>query len=128
MPIFRQSGDHSIREEVIILLTVRVVKGELEEKEAEAQLDQIERMRVGMPRGITPLARERMGQAHYQWALEHLATGELSKADWDAQLATHYSPRCVPAIQLHEQIRSQRIWDEDQSSRRSCHRSRCIAR
>ena len=117
--LFRNSNDNTIREEVIILLTVHVVKGEPEEKEGEELAADVERIRIGARRGLLGIGRERLAQAHYRWALEHLAKGHASRALWDARMALHYSPRLVPARQLVEQLEGRRAWDEDGSAVRN---------
>lgn len=124
--LFRSSADSSIREEVIILLTVRIVKGEPEESEGEMLADQVERYRIGNRQGLLPTGRERLAQAHYRWALEHLAAGRLSQAEWDARMAVHNSPKFVPALELIETLQRKRQWDEDASAVRS-HVRRLIA-
>jgi len=124
--LFRSSDDSTIREEVIILLTVRIMKGEPEEEEGEKLADQVERYRIGNRQGLLPLGRERIAQAHYRWALEHLAAGRLSQAEWDARMAIHNAPKFVPAMELIETLERKRQWDEDASAVRS-HLRRLIA-
>ncbi len=113
--LFRNSNDDTVREEVIILLTVHIVKGEPEEKEADRLADDVERFRLGARRGLLFTGRERLAQAHYRWALEHLAKGHVCRAIWDARLALENSPKMLPAIELIETLEQRRIfpaqWD-----------------
>ncbi len=116
-PLFRNTSDVTQREEVIILLTVHIVKDD----EAYAQLgegmaDDVERMRVGNRQGMQWHGRERLAQAHYQWALEHLENGDIDKALWDLDMALNNNPRFVAAMKKKEEILDHRGWDEDGSS------------
>ncbi|MCK6483880.1 MAG: secretin and TonB N-terminal domain-containing protein [Phycisphaerae bacterium] len=124
--LFRTTNDNTVREEVIILLTVRVVKGEPEEREGALLAQQVERYRIGLRRGLQNWSRERLAQAHYRWALEHLAAGRTNRALWDAQMAVHNAPRFLPAQELIDELRRRRIWDEDASAVR-LHIQRMIA-
>ena len=115
--LFRNSRDNTQREEVIILLTVRLVKEPAAVEEAGlAAINDVERYRVGMRQGLQWFGRERLAQAHYRWALEHLAKGRRCQALWDLDLAINNNPKMLAAIKLKEKLTSQRYWDEDASS------------
>jgi len=115
--LFRNSRDNTQREEVIILLTVRLVNDPADVKEAGlAAVNDVERYRVGMRQGLQWFGRERLAQAHYRWALEHLAKGRRSQALWDLDLAINNNPKLLAAIKLKEKLTSRRNWDEDASS------------
>jgi len=122
--LFRRTIDSVIREEVIILLTVHVLKGEPDNAAGEALQEDAERFRVGMRRGAQWLSRERLAQAHYRWALEHLDAGDLDKALWDAELAIHNYPRHIDAWKLREKIRGRRSWEAEASAIRHYVRDR----
>jgi type IV pilus assembly protein PilQ len=101
---FRTTSDQTGREEVIILLTVRVVKDDAYEKAGDALNEDVERLRIGNRRGVQAFGRERLALAHYHWARQHYEAGDLDKALWDARLAVHISPMLVPAIKLKEEL------------------------
>jgi len=62
--LFRNSRDSTQREEVIILLTVRLVKEPAAvEKDGDAAYNDVERYRVGMRQGLQWFGRERLAQA-----------------------------------------------------------------
>lgn len=104
--------DSTTREEVIILMTVRILKDNAVEQEAnEALIQDLERMRVGARDSLMWTGRERLAQAHYHWALQHLAAGRLDDALFDARMAIHIHPRHIDAIRLHERLVGQRTWD-----------------
>jgi type IV pilus assembly protein PilQ len=112
--LFQRINDESAREEVIILLTVHVIKDTPEEDAMfEGLAEDVERLRVGSRRRLLGIGRERLAQAHYKWAVEHLQQGDLSAALWDVNFALHNSTRMLPAIKLEERIRQQRMWDEE---------------
>lgn len=118
--LFRRTRDVTVREEVIILLTVHIVKKDgLEEEESEQMYQDIERYRVGLRNEVQWFGRERLSQAHYRWALEHLAQGNTEKALWDAGLAWELYPDHVPAMKLCEELKGRRIWESDASSVRT---------
>ena len=116
----RSTNDSTQREEVIILLTVRLIKddGVLEELSADATQD-VERYRVGMRQGLQWFGRERLSQAHYHWALEHLSAGHMSRALWDLDLSINNNPKMLAAIKLKEKLLDQRQWEEESSRTRT---------
>jgi len=117
--LFRSNNDSISREEVIILMTLRIVKDDAAYAEAaQQQREDIERMRVGMRRGMMWQGRQRLAQGFYHRALDHYAAGRTNWALWDLRLALHNQPRCLPAIQLKEKIAGTRAWDEDGTAAR----------
>jgi hypothetical protein len=63
--------------------------------------------------------RERLAQAHYRAALEHLECGDISKALWNADLAIHNCPKHLHAAKLREKLRGERDWDTEASAIRT---------
>jgi type IV pilus assembly protein PilQ len=116
---FRSRRDTTDREEVIILLTVHIVKDDVFAEAGKEELQKIERIRVGARHGIQWFGRERLAQAHYRAALEHFAAGDDGKALWDVQLALHNSPRFYDAILLKEKLLNERDWDDEGAVTRS---------
>jgi type IV pilus assembly protein PilQ len=113
---FRGRSDRTIRQEVIILLTVHIVKDQDRYAQAgEAARQDNERIRVGMRRHLMWTGRERLAQAHYRKALEQYTAGDLDKAQWNVRLALHNNPELLAAIQLKEEILGRRSWDDDGS-------------
>ncbi|MFH1417114.1 MAG: hypothetical protein ABII12_02345 [Planctomycetota bacterium] len=114
--LFRRTRDSGVREEVIILLTVHILKGDPDEAAGEEMREDMERFRVGMRSGMQWFGRERLSQAHYRAALAHLADGDTAKALWDAQMAVHNNPQHIHAAKLKERLQDERDWDSDSSS------------
>ena len=111
--LFRSNADSTGREEVIILLTIHIIKDH--DSYANASLEQgerIERLRVGLRQGMMWHGRERLAQSHYHKAIEHFAKGRTDDALWHTTMATHNNPRMIAAIELRERITGAREWDE----------------
>ena len=118
--LFRSRSDSTAREEIIILLTVHIVKDQAAYATAsEEEYQRIDRMRVGARQGLMWHGRERIAQGHYHKAMKSAASGDTEKALWHANMALHNNPRLVPAALLKEKILQQREWDEDASGQRS---------
>lgn len=114
--LFRRTRDATAREEVIVLLTVHVIKADADTKASLALREDVERFRVGMRQGLQWFGRERLAEAHYRWALEHLTKGHTGRAIWDAQMALNNHPRHVDAMKLKEKLLGQRDWASEASS------------
>ncbi|MCH7814287.1 MAG: hypothetical protein IID40_09735, partial [Planctomycetes bacterium] len=112
---FRSKRDTTTWEEVIVLLTVHIVKDDMYAEAGRRQAEDLERIRVGLRRGLMWHGRERVAQAHYRQALEHFANGDSGKALWNVKMALHNFPRMLPAIELKEEIRGHRDWDDEGS-------------
>lgn len=117
--LFGVDQDQTTREEVIILLTVTILKDIDAEWDTFDDLNEdIERVRVGMRRGLMGTGRSKLAHAHYQWALEHLRAGNIDKADADVRMALHINPRFLDAIHLRERLMGQRTWHAEGSRMR----------
>ena len=117
---FQGRSDGTTREEVVILLTVHIVKDQDAYAAAGEQVRQdLERMRVGLRLHMMGHGRERLAQAHYRKALEHFADGDMDRALWDVRMALHNYPRFVSAIELKEEILESRDWDDEGTATRA---------
>jgi type IV pilus assembly protein PilQ len=111
---FRGRNDSIDREEVIILLTVHIIKNDADYASYSAdQAEDMERARVGRRKGMMWHGRERLAQALYRKAIEEYARDQHSLALWYVGLALHNQPRHMGAIKLKEEIELRREWDED---------------
>lgn len=102
--LLQTNTDVAEREEIIILLTVHVVKEDTYMAESAKMADNVERLRIGMRKGLQAYGRNRLAQAHYRWAVEHAEAGRLDKAIWDTRLALHLAPTHPQALRLKEQL------------------------
>ncbi|MBN4058909.1 hypothetical protein JYU10_00400 [bacterium AH-315-J04] len=118
--LFRSTNDTTTREEVIILLTIHIVKNHAEYAESSLEMkENIDRLRVGMRRGLMWHGRDKLAQTHYHKATDLYNSGDLEQAQWHLDLALHNSSRMLPAIKLKERILKQREWGTDSTSIRS---------
>jgi type IV pilus assembly protein PilQ len=114
--LFQSRMDQTVREEVIVLLTVHVLKETPEEAGMFAELlDDVERVRVGSRRGLSGLGRERLAQAFYQEALRQAEQGNDELALLNARMTLHNHPKHVAAFKLKERIQGRRMWDGEGS-------------
>lgn len=110
--LFRSSANSTTREEVIILLTIHIIKNHEAFVEASRELgEDIERLRVGSRKGLMGHGRERIASAHYEKAVEAINRGRQRTAMWHLNLAVYTRPTFVAARRLREQILSEREWD-----------------
>lgn len=117
--LFRRTRDNTVREEVIILLTVHILKDHADARAGEEMREEVERFRVGMRRSIQWLGRESFGQWYYRQAMEHTERGNTEKALWYTNLALHNSPRHLHAAKLKEELVGRRDWESDASAIRT---------
>lgn len=90
--LFSGKRDEVTREEVVVLITPHIIAGDELSESARVAADEIERKRVLAHRGLMPWGRERLAQAHFQWAIEHYRNGDRDKALWDLDLALMLNP------------------------------------
>lgn len=112
--LFGNRNDQTVREEVIILLTVHVLKDTASEQaQFRALREDIERMRVGVRAGLLASGRERLAQAYLHEALAQLEHGDRPAALLNARMAIHNQPTLLPALKLRERLLDERQWDAD---------------
>jgi type IV pilus assembly protein PilQ len=112
--LFGSRNDQTVREEVIILLTVHILKhSEQEQALFRGLLEDIERVRVGMRRGLVGTGRERLAQAFYQDALRQLERGRPQLALLDVYMTLNNHPKHLGALQLRERLLGERLWDDE---------------
>jgi len=118
--LFRSNNDSSSREEVIILLTLHIVKDQNAYVDASKQVfEDLERTRIGLRQGLMWHGRERLAQSHYQKAAAAVDAGHPNLALWHADLAISCDSRHLPAIRLKEKIIGRRAWEEDGTGTRT---------
>jgi type IV pilus assembly protein PilQ len=111
---FSSRNDQTVREEVIILLTVHVIKETPHEQAVFRQLlEDVERVRVGSRRGLVETGRERLAQAYLHEALRQLERGHKDLALLNLRMVLNNQPTHMSAIKLFEQLRQDRLWDDE---------------
>lgn len=119
-PLFRSKSDGTVREEVIILLTIHIVKDQdAYALESRQMHEDMERLRVGARQGLMWHGRSRLAQSHYQRAVDAMREGDCCKALWHADFSLYNNPRFLPAIELKERILREREWEHDATVGRS---------
>lgn len=123
--LFGVQQNATVREEVIILLTVHVLTGGAsEDRAAEQLLEDAERVRVGARRGLMGIGREQLAEARYQAAVEAVEAGRLDEALTQVRLCLCLNARHSDAIALEERLQGARMWRSDTSLIRSFVRDR----
>ena len=112
--LFGNREDTTTREEVIILLTVHVLKDTPgEAAESQGLADDVERVRVGSRRGVLATGRERLAQAYYHEALRQLEAGNTGLALLNVRMTLNNQPSHLSALKLREQLLGDRLWDDE---------------
>lgn len=108
--LFGSESDQTLREEVIILLTVHVLTNSPAEDAAfRSLLDDAERIRIGTRRGLMGTGRERLAQVFFHDALDRLDAGREDSALLLLRMTLHNQPRYLPAVKLEEQLLGRRV-------------------
>ncbi len=110
---FRRTSDATVREEVIILITPRIIRSAPDEAVSALLKDDVERFRLGMRKGLHWWSRARMAQYHLRKAKENLREGERDDALWHVDKALALEPRMIDAIRLKECITEKAYWADD---------------
>jgi hypothetical protein len=112
--LFGSRRNQTVREEVIILLTVHIIKETARERALFRWLvEDVERLRIGARRGLMGTGRERLAQAFFHEALRQLEAGEREKALFNVRLSLHNQPKHLRAFKLAERLLEQRMWDDE---------------
>lgn len=110
--LFKSSSDETFREEVIILLTVHVVKNTPEENElAESIRTDIEQIRLGTHRAMMFTGRHRLAQHYYHSALRAAGQKKMGTALFLTRSCLDLDPRMSQAIWLEQELTGQRRWE-----------------
>jgi len=117
--LFRATVDTTVREEVIVLLTVHIVKDSNDYETGESLYQDAERIRMLSRQGVQPIGRERLSELYFGKATEALEAGDVDGAAWYARMALNQFPRNLHAAKLLEQINGRRAWESEASSIRS---------
>jgi type IV pilus assembly protein PilQ len=120
--LFRNRQDITTREEIIILLTPHIIKDDAAYSRAseEAQRD-MEKLRVGVRRGMQFFGRERLAEANYDKAVREMnkKNPSRSKALWYLDAAISLNPTFLEAIKMKESLSGKEVTSVDNSDMRS---------
>ena len=111
--LFGATTDTTVRRELMVLMTPRIVKQEEFEAASKNMMDDVERFRVGSRKGMRWWAADRLAHAHVNWARQHLKNGRLDKARWDIEMALCRRPSLPEAIEMKENLTDKAYWAEE---------------
>ena len=129
-PLFRQQTDTTKRQEIIILLTPHIIKDmDAENAAADQESKFMERMRVGMRRGLMPWGRERLAESWYEEAVQEMNKPHPNRnaALWHLNCAINLNPLFTEAEELRAQIMGKEVTAADNSSIRKFLRREILA-
>lgn len=110
--LFRKQSDHTLREEVIILLTPHIVKDDAAYSSlSEEALKEAETLRVGIRQGMMPWGRERLAESSYESAVAEMKKPNPNRrrALWHLNCATNLNPKFVEAIHMKEMLTGHQV-------------------
>jgi hypothetical protein len=109
-PAFRYTKDETERKEIMILITPHIVRQVPDEEVSQMIRDDIERFRIGQRRGVQWWGRDRLAQAHMNWARQAMSKGNRSMAMWNVDLALSLEPTLEEAIRMKERLSGRPYW------------------
>jgi type IV pilus assembly protein PilQ len=120
--LFRNRQDITTREEIIILLTPHIIKDDAAYSRAseEAQRD-LEKLRVGVRRGMMFFGRDRLAETNYDKAVREMNKKNPSrkKALWYLDAAINLNPTFLEAIKMKESLSGKEVTAVDNSNMRT---------
>lgn len=120
--LFGMQNDSTDRQEIIFLLTPHQVKDDqLFDELSQKEMQEAEKLRVGVRRGMLPYGRERLAEACYENAEAELAkpNPNLDLVRWNLDSATNLNPTFLEAINLKEKVTGKVVTSVDNSDVRS---------
>ena len=108
--LWRSTVDAVNREEVIILVTPRIIREGADEAISEQLRDDVERFRLGARKGIRWWGRSRLAHAQVRSARAAMTKGNRSKALWHVDAALSLIPTLVEAVELKERLTGRAYW------------------
>jgi type IV pilus assembly protein PilQ len=116
---FRSQRDHTVREEVIVLLTPHIVKDDIAmDGLSQEELKRTEQLRVGARRGMMWFGRERLAESAYESAKREMAKEHpnRSTALWHLDSALNLNPKMLEAIEMKQELTGKEVTTTDGSS------------
>jgi len=101
--VFRSTTDTVIRQEVIIVLTPRII-GEPAETGGDARLDDVRRKREAAKDGLFGLDSAKQAENAYARAARSYLEGDVEKAIFNLKIALTIRPTYLEALRLRERI------------------------
>ena len=108
--LWRNTVDAVEREEMIILVTPRIIRNGADEAISEQLRDDVERFRLGARKGIRWWGRGRLAHAQIRYARAAMAKGNRGRAIWHVDAALSLMPTLVEAVELKERLTGKAYW------------------
>jgi type IV pilus secretin PilQ/predicted competence protein len=128
--LFRSKTDQTQRQEIIILLTPHIIKDDSAYNQASVEeMNEAEKMRVGVRKGMMWFGRERLAETAYENAVAEMnkPKPDVNLALWHLDCAINLSPKFIEAIDLKEKITGVQVTDVDNSTIRGFVRRQIMA-
>ncbi|MGY8771465.1 MAG: type II secretion system protein GspD [Pirellulales bacterium] len=103
-PLFRQTQERTAREELIILITPRIVDPAAIPEDGEKTRDLFELHHSHFADKMSPLGKRHIGRKYYRLATSAWATGDGQSALRYTNLAIHYDPQNLEAVHLRDVV------------------------
>jgi len=101
--LFRSTSDSTVREELIVLLTVHIIDG-ANQTDGEARAADIGRKRYGARMSLQGISRSRLAEDRYVSAVKNYAEGNSADALSDVESSLALRPTYLEALRLKERI------------------------
>jgi len=128
--LFRNQTDNTIREEIIIMLTPHIIKDDAAySRVSEETKRDMEKLRVGVRKGMMFWGRERLAECAYENAVDEMAESNPNRkrALWHLDNAINLNPKFSEAIKMKEELSGKELSTVDNSSVRDFIRRRILA-
>ncbi len=102
--LFRSTSDDVSKEEVIFLITPRILREPAAYAMGREAREQVKRISLGMREGLMRTGRDRLAAMHYQQARQLQQQGNYEKALQKVQFATQISPAFLDAHRLYDEL------------------------
>jgi type IV pilus assembly protein PilQ len=109
--VFRWTSDKVERQEVIVLLTPRIIE-EPEQTEGQARAEDVRRKRFGAKDALQGFGRAKLAEDHYAKAAQYFVEGDNESATKELDIALTLRPTYLEALRLKERILAQTNPDE----------------
>ncbi|TWT31389.1 type II secretion system protein GspD [Blastopirellula retiformator] len=106
-PAFRQKREDTTRDELIILITPRIVDAGNMPNDGESLQGVFEQQHENMADKMSPLGKTYLGRKYYRLATASWATGDAYSALRYVNLAIHFDPNRLEAAELRNVITQQ---------------------
>jgi type IV pilus assembly protein PilQ len=120
--LFRSQADTTQRQEIIILLTLHLVKDDAAyNKVSEDELKEAEKLRLGVRKGMMWFGRERLAESAYEEAVAEMNKPKpnVNKALWHLDCAINLNRSFAEAMDMKEKLSGKQVVQTDNDAIRT---------